>query len=301
MSGWVGLAWMNPALFAAPPQSSLTDYVGAEACAGCHQAEYEEWKTSKHAGAFSRTFAAYWEERGNDPGCLQCHTTGFRSQDGAFAFPGVSCESCHGALAPRHPTEAKMLLPTDSSVCRECHTQTYREWQLSAHATRNIRCFDCHAVHRQGLRQPQAEQQCGACHAQRLEDFAHAAHHLHGLTCTTCHMPKPRAPGIGGTGAPAHSFFVGAETCAACHEEMVHASHKISSLSDAVERLTQTADVRHVEALQSQVRQLELEADAQRGRTVKIALGTLVVGLLLGGVLSMASARRKNGDRASRM
>jgi hypothetical protein len=268
-------------------------------CASCHAAEYEEWSASKHAGAYSSTFATYWERHGKHPECLSCHTTGFDLERRTFAFEGVSCESCHGALPSGHPGEAKMLLPADSSVCMACHRQTYREWQLSGHAKRNIRCFDCHAVHRQGLRQPEAERQCGACHAQRLEDFAHATHHLQGLTCTTCHMPKPRTSGIGGTGAPAHSFFVGAETCAACHEEMVHKSHKIPELAGEVERLTQTADAQHVERLQAATRRLELEADVQKSRSIKIALGAFIVGLLLGGLVSALASRRKNGNSSA--
>lgn len=278
---------------AAEPEPAAAAFAGAETCAGCHQAEYEEWQQSKHAGAFSPGFAAFWERRGKPPECLGCHTTGFVPEDRSYAFPGVSCEACHGPLAPDHPETPSMRLPTDVSVCSACHRQTVLEWQLSGHAQHGIRCFDCHAVHRQGLRQPEVEQQCGACHAQRLEDFAHATHHLQGLTCTTCHMPQPRTPGIGGTGAPAHSFFVGAETCAACHEEMVHTSHKISTLSEEVDRLVQTTDARSVEALQSQVKALELAMDLERSRAVKRSLALTLVGFLVGGLIVGLARRRR--------
>lgn len=271
-------------------------YVGAETCAACHAAEYEEWKGSKHAGAVSPTFLLQWERNGRSPQCLSCHTTAFNQAHGTFESQGVSCESCHGPYMPGHPQGGTMGLPVDSTACMSCHTRTYREWQLSGHAKHNIRCFDCHEVHRQGLRQPNVESQCGACHPQRLEDFAHATHHFQGLTCATCHMPSVDATDtIGGTGAPAHSFFVGAQTCAACHEEMVHKSHKIPSLTQEVEHLAHTTDAQTAERLQARIRQLELETDLQKSRTVKIGLIAALVGLLLGAFAVTVSTRRKNG------
>ena len=292
----VCLTLLHRAASADAPTAPAPQYAGAEVCAACHQAEYDEWKGSKHAGAFSPTFISFWREHGSSAECLACHTTGLDAVRGTYAFKGVSCESCHGPLQPDHPGAGTMLLPADASACASCHKQTYLEWQLSGHAKHNIRCFDCHAVHRQGLRQPQAERQCGACHAQRLEDFAHATHHQQGLTCTTCHMPSPRTSGIGGTGAPAHSFFVGAETCAACHEEMVHKSHKLTTLAQRVEHLTQQADVRHAEQLQATIQQLELERDIQNNRLVKVGLGMLLAGWLVG-LWSALRARRDQGNR----
>jgi hypothetical protein len=295
----IALLCLVDAASAAPaPSEAATapsvSYAGSETCAACHQAEYEEWNTSKHAGAFSTTFIAYRRQQGNPPECLACHTTGFDPGRRTYAFAGVSCESCHGVMQPDHPEAASMILPVDSSACATCHRQTFLEWQLSGHAKSGVRCFDCHAVHRQGLRQPETEQQCGACHAQRLEDFAHATHHAQGLTCATCHMPQPRTTGMGGTGAPGHSFFVGAETCAACHEEMVHKSHKIPTLTEQVEQLAHQEQAQRAEALQQRMQQLEWALDVQRSWTVKLALGLWVVGLVMGAGW-LAWRRRRNG------
>ena len=280
--GLIVLLGSAPAQVEASAEASAVPLAGADTCAACHQAEYDEWKTSKHARAFSPTFTAYWQRQGSPPECLACHTTGFDRERRAYAFEGVTCESCHGALRPDHPEAASMSLPVETSVCATCHQQTSMEWRVSGHAKSGVRCFDCHAVHRQGLRQPDSEQQCGACHAQRMEDFAHATHHVQGLTCTTCNMPQPRTPGVGGTGAPGHSFFVGAETCAACHEEMVHRSHKIPALTAQIDQLTHQAQVQHAEALQQQVQRLELVVDVQRTRTIKWAFGMFLVGLGVG-------------------
>jgi len=283
---------------AASATTAAATYAGAEVCAGCHAAEYEQWQHSKHAGAFSPTFESYWQQRDRPAECLACHTTGWSAATGQFAMKGVACESCHGALDPNHPDGATMSLPVDSSMCQRCHQQTYLEWQVSKHAAQNIRCFDCHEVHRQGLRQADAERQCGACHAQRLEDFAHATHHEHGLTCTTCHMPQARTTGIGGTGAPGHSFFVGAETCAACHEEMVHKSHKMTSMAQELNRLSHASDVDVLERMGGEVRGLEVALDVQRARTIKWSVGTLLLGLAIGIAVGVRNSR--NGAKGPR-
>lgn len=274
---------------------SGSQFVGAEVCMACHEAEYEEWQTSKHAGAFSGTFETHWEQHGKSSTCLPCHTTGLDKSTGVFEFRGVSCEACHGAFKAGHPQDANMLLPTEAELCLTCHEQTFREWQLSGHAKANIRCFDCHAVHRQGLRLSIVEAQCGTCHAQRLEDFAHGTHRFQGLTCATCHMPSPGGSGmISGTGAPSHSFFVSAETCAACHEQTIHKDYKIVSLSQELTRLMRSTGVQRAEQLESRVQKLEMDLDVERGWTVKVGIGTLLLGLLLGGFAVGLSRRRKN-------
>lgn len=268
---------------------------GADFCASCHELEYEEWRTSKHAQAFSGAFHDYWVENGSSQECLACHTTGYDNQSGKYASEGVSCESCHGAFNPDHPDKAKMFLPVDAETCKQCHQNTYHEWKLSAHGQKNIRCFDCHQVHKQGLRQPTTEMHCGSCHAQKLEDFAHATHHFQGLTCMTCHMPIANsAEKIGGAGTPSHSFFVGVETCAACHDQMVHKSHKITSLTREVAALTQKADIVTIEKQQAKIHSLELQLDLQKSRTLRFSIVALAVGLFLGVMTVAFTGGRKS-------
>ena len=42
---------------AAPPQAVAATYIGSEACAGCHQAEFAEWRQSQHAKAMQHASA----------------------------------------------------------------------------------------------------------------------------------------------------------------------------------------------------------------------------------------------------
>jgi hypothetical protein len=102
-------------------------------------------------------------------------------------------------------------------------------------------------------------------------------------------------------GAPGHSFFVGAETCAACHEETVHRSHRLKdTLSDQMDRL----DQRHAsqaEQLQTQTRELELQVDVERSRAIKLALAAMLAGLLIGvlspGLRDLGKKRNGRNDK----
>lgn len=106
-----------------------TDFVGAEACAGCHAASYDVWKRSRHATAI-RTLVE--KDRHEDVYCVECHVLGFKSKGGYVSekltphFSNVQCENCHG------PRRQHVQMPTKKSgstgvidpknSCAECHT-----------------------------------------------------------------------------------------------------------------------------------------------------------------------------------
>jgi len=174
----------------------------------------------------------------------------------------VSCESCHGPASKDHPDTVKKLLPVSSETCQGCHSVTYGEWRISSHGQKNIRCFDCHKMHLMHLRKDDPDQMCGTCHTERLKDFSHATHHLKGVQCINCHMPEVIGAGlkIKGTGTRGHSFGVGAETCANCHREMVHARRDHLDMEAEIERLKGITSP----VLQQQVKELRQEIDQQR-------------------------------------
>ncbi len=89
----------------APRQALLPTnaaYVGSDACASCHPAEFTTWSGSPHAHAVEPLRKA---GQAADAGCLACHTTAF-GRSGGFPKAGevadhpdlarVGCESCHG-------------------------------------------------------------------------------------------------------------------------------------------------------------------------------------------------------------
>ena len=76
-------------------------YIGAQACAGCHDSIRATELNTPHAGAFTNAdFVAAGGQTNSS--CLACHTvgyglpTGFVSQSKTPQLANVQCENCHG-------------------------------------------------------------------------------------------------------------------------------------------------------------------------------------------------------------
>jgi hypothetical protein len=230
---------------------------------------------------------AVWQRDGKKWECLVCHTSKSDRKTGKFSHEGVSCESCHGAMKEDHPDKSKMTLPATSEVCQSCHTVTYGEWRVSGHGQKNIRCFDCHKMHKMDLRKDKPDDMCGSCHTERLKDFSHATHAVEGLHCLSCHMPeiKGSVSKIRGIGVRGHTFGVGAETCANCHREMVHASHERASLTDEVKRLktlTPETLTTRVTDLEKETRKLQDNLTANRRVFIPLVGMAFLLGIFAG-------------------
>lgn len=273
----------------------------AEQCGMCHAEATEQWAASPHARTMGDAFLAVWERHGKKWECLVCHTSQFDRQSGVFSHQGVTCSSCHGAFNADHPDSSKMMLPVTSEVCQSCHTVTYGEWRVSAHGQKNIRCFDCHKMHQMSLRKDKPDEFCGTCHTERLEDFSHATHAIEGLHCLSCHMPEVKASvmKIRGLGVRGHTFGVGAETCANCHREMVHASHDRASMTEELARLkaaTPEKLVAQLAELEKQAGQLRQTVAAHRRVFPAVAVLALVLGVFLGYALPHYRSRNPPED-----
>lgn len=105
------------------------NYVGADACRGCHQKAYEIWSNSQHAKAFDSLALV---NKAFDPNCIVCHTVGFNEEGGYIDYEDtvhltdVQCESCHGA-ARNHVTSNAKKPPEKhqwpkEKMCIQCHT-----------------------------------------------------------------------------------------------------------------------------------------------------------------------------------
>jgi predicted CXXCH cytochrome family protein len=117
------------------------------ACRTCHQSYAEETADSVHALAL---------EAGNENAAV--------------------CTDCHGAHNVKKPGEPRSNIPL---MCRQCHSQIYREYKDSVHGEALIgegnpdvpTCTDCHGVHR--IQGPSAVARfkldspmiCAECHA----------------------------------------------------------------------------------------------------------------------------------------
>jgi hypothetical protein len=289
-------------LFAFVSTAQAAGYEGSGKCRMCHKDEYEQWKESPHALAFSNGFQETWKALDSDPTCLACHATGADIEAGTFSHPGVTCESCHGIMSKGHSKkDAEMPLPITSEVCRDCHIRTYQEWQLSRHSQADIRCFDCHGVHTQTLRSKGGDLLCGACHSQRLEDFAHATHQLEGLHCNSCHMPLSAEPEnvIEGVNAPGHNLHVGTEVCGRCHADMVHSSGQLPEMREQLMEATRgqylTGGKGALE-LYEEVRTLTWMLESARQKLWTVTILGLLVGLLLGWMFGWYFLKKKNNQ-----
>jgi hypothetical protein len=89
------------------------DYVGAESCRSCHQAQYDAWAKGPHA----RAMESLSEHERKDARCQQCHTMVPQDPDPALA--GIQCETCHG------PGKAQLYFAVpDEKTCARCHTES---------------------------------------------------------------------------------------------------------------------------------------------------------------------------------
>jgi hypothetical protein len=94
----------------------------------------------------------------------------------------VNCEACHGESMEHVDVEDNSIKPdltwSDSTVqvlCKDCHENSYREYQQSKHASwyclnekaqidKKISCITCHGAH--GFKSFQEiEKSCSDCHA----------------------------------------------------------------------------------------------------------------------------------------
>jgi formate-dependent nitrite reductase cytochrome c552 subunit len=281
-------------VLAGPPDPG---YQGPEKCAECHSAETEAWQNSPHALAMAdideSEHMACGEEVGTEEcTCLGCHTTDFDPIERTYAYEGVSCEACHGAYVEGHPKDGVMHLDIDSSVCSDCHVETYEQWQDSLHGQTGVQCIGCHLSHSQDFRLTD-EALCGACHRDRLEDFAHTAHESSEVTCTDCHLSSVTAhetaalasadQSIGRPVAPSHSFtVVSSQACVSCHGQTIH---EVIPRDD----LTQAANVRLL-AMADRAPELaaQLEAAEQTNKSLRVmTLVSLGLGIGIGGMMGI--------------
>jgi peroxiredoxin len=111
-------------------------HVGDGACRDCHREQYLQWRTTRHAGAFTRLLQ---EDRQSDPGCTPCHTTGagltrgFGDDMATASMLNVQCEVCHGPGKDHVNSPAAWRSATiyglgrgcvgcdTSSLCATCH------------------------------------------------------------------------------------------------------------------------------------------------------------------------------------
>lgn len=190
-------------------------------CPACHESFQTAWEQSAHANSMkSEAFQAEWAKQGSPGECLTCHTTRYDPDTDTYMSDAITCAACHDTTTANHPMEP-MAADRSAKLCGTCHTETYFEWQASAHRQNGIDCISCHDVHSTNLKAADAAEQCASCHRDRASNYAMSAHSKEGLSCADCHLAKLDG-GIEGHARLDHSFGVKLGTCNECHAYQMH-------------------------------------------------------------------------------
>jgi len=193
-------------------------------CAACHLDAALEWQGSPHALTFNTgEFQEAWLNQRSNPMCLSCHTTGFVPRTSEFSHAGVACAACHGETPINHPPQ-DMPIELDSTVCADCHTATFAEWESSGHGVADVSCSSCHNAHQSTLKAESSDALCLSCHEAAPKTYAHTTHteqacvdcHYHRSTDTdmTQHVTTGALPPSG------HQGDVFTVACVDCHGDL---------------------------------------------------------------------------------
>lgn len=175
------------------------DSLKAESCGQCHQAIYEEWKTSIHAKAYEDPFFhAYWTKDKHSWVCLNCHAP-LENQQATLikGIPRDRVEKAHQEPNPQFDPEYQK----EGITCAACHVRDGVilgpfEDSAAPHPTQfdpNFRtaqvCYRCHNV----ISGPAQFYNVGPCgtYAEYEGKFFMKER---GFICQSCHMPDIQRP-----------------------------------------------------------------------------------------------------------
>lgn len=168
-----------------PPQGeapenahALVTDLASQACGLCHQKQYEQWRDSLHARAFSPGLVGQLHafDAADQTDCLICHAPRSEQHDDWFSHGysaeeqvhGVDCAACHVRGHVRHGPRPVASTPHgavrgepqfgEARFCSACHQfddtgatlngkpleNTYAEWEASRYASAGVTCQDCH-------------------------------------------------------------------------------------------------------------------------------------------------------------
>ena len=111
-------------------KDNTNHYVGSSACSDCHQPEFEQWQSSRHAFAFNTLLKA---QKHFHPDCVSCHVVGFGYETGytiqadQTQLRNVGCETCHGPGGNHIGAPSPQTIRGDvkKNICLECHNQKH--------------------------------------------------------------------------------------------------------------------------------------------------------------------------------
>jgi len=99
-------------------------YISFQSCRGCHEAEYNQWKTTPHAFALKTLV----DKKRTTQDCLPCHSEMYRRTKQITLttdlLGGVECQTCHANVVPHPPGfKKKGDVAAIRATCVSCHTK----------------------------------------------------------------------------------------------------------------------------------------------------------------------------------
>lgn len=202
----------SPSLQSLIAQAKPDDYIGEDACTGCHQAAVEGYRHSPISSLV------------NNPD---------------LPLGRKGCQGCHGPAANHlahldEPDQIRKYIFSYTTAnprqideaCLRCHEDQMRpaQYHRREHGRAGVSCVACHNIHHRALGEPPAAQgaraarsvrvpffvaapdpgkllqsdevtMCGSCHAREVGEFRHNFHHPlpeGRLLCSSCHEIHPR-------------------------------------------------------------------------------------------------------------
>ena len=203
-----------PTVWAAGAEQKHPVYVGATACARCHQGkgmgdQYGKWALSKHAQAYASLanpeskeiarLSGIPVEPQESPMCLGCHATAAHTEqwerDDTFSIEdGVQCERCHGPGSEY--SDREIMVNREAAVKAGLVIPTLED------------CLGCHRVkgsHVAVLKVPKLEME------KAWKDIEHRAPEV------SKQMEAIEPPGPA-ENAAARPKYAGVQVCAGCHK-----------------------------------------------------------------------------------
>ena len=128
---------------------TLGNYVGAQACADCHETATRVWRRSGHAKAWQSLQKTAVPARDFDPECIACHVVGWNTTEllpyrGGFLseketplLVNVSCEACHG------PGENHVRAEMGNNPTLQESIRSLRRLPIASGAAKR-ECLTCH-------------------------------------------------------------------------------------------------------------------------------------------------------------
>jgi DmsE family decaheme c-type cytochrome len=158
---------------------AATDYAGTEACASCHEDNFQKFQKNPH------------QVLNTNP------NKGWQSK---------ACEACHGPgeIHVETADSTKILsfnqLSTNriTEICLTCHArmEEHSGFASGLHGRSQVSCTDCHRIHETEqsvhLWAERSDQLCLTCHRENLAAFNKPFRHKYqegAIHCVDCHQP----------------------------------------------------------------------------------------------------------------